>query len=199
MRRGTWSEDPRLQEIGALLFVVAFPLSCQIICDGPSYTGMRHFLFVVPPLAALAGIGMHTCLIVLKQKDARSDSLRSLEWRPFLSGMPQTLVRLHPYEYLFYNSLVGGLEGASRRYATDYWVNIMPAAVKDLETYLDQTGISCQSDSTPTLYRCGLWGAGFVRQRSRSALAIHSRLEPCRLLHCTHAHELRSGCFVGRS
>ena len=49
------------------------------------------------------------------------------------------LVRLHPYEYLFYNSLVGGLEGASRRYVTDYWVNIMPAAVKDLETYLDQT------------------------------------------------------------
>ena len=53
--------------------------------------------------------------------------------------MPLILVRLHPYEYLFYNSLVGGLEGASRRYVTDYWVNIMPAAVKDLETYLDQT------------------------------------------------------------
>ena len=48
------------------------------------------------------------------------------------------LVRLHPYEYLFYNSLVGGLEGASRRYVMDYWVNIMPAAVNDLETYLDQ-------------------------------------------------------------
>jgi len=49
------------------------------------------------------------------------------------------LVQLHPYEYLFYNSIVGGLPGASRRYETDYWVNIMPAAVKDLETYLDAT------------------------------------------------------------
>ena len=49
------------------------------------------------------------------------------------------LVQLHPYEYLFYNSLVGGLKGASGRYVTDYWVNIMPAAVKDLETYLDRT------------------------------------------------------------
>ena len=73
-----------------------------------------------------------------------------------------TLVRLHPYEYLFYNSLVGGLEGASRRYVTDYWVNIMPAAVKDLETYLDQTGHPCQPDSPATLHRCGLWGAGLV-------------------------------------
>ena len=52
--------------------------------------------------------------------------------------MPKALVQLHPYEYLFYNSLVGGLPGAARRYETDYWVNIMPAAVKDLETYLDE-------------------------------------------------------------
>ena len=54
-----------------------------------------------------------------------------------------TLVRLHPYQYLFYNPLVGGLEGASGRYVTDYWVNIMPEAVEDLEAYvakLDETG-----------------------------------------------------------
>jgi hypothetical protein len=50
-----------------------------------------------------------------------------------------TLYRLHPDEYLFYNPLVGGLAGASRRYATDYWVNIMPEAVGDLERYLDRT------------------------------------------------------------
>ena len=50
-----------------------------------------------------------------------------------------TLYRLHPDEYLFFNPLVGGLAGASRRYATDYWVNIMPEAVSDLEHFLDQT------------------------------------------------------------
>jgi hypothetical protein len=52
------------------------------------------------------------------------------------------LVRLHPYQYLFYNPLVGGLSGATGRYATDYWVNIMPEAVDDLEAYvlqLDET------------------------------------------------------------
>ena len=31
-----------------------------------------------------------------------------------------TLVRLHPQQYLFYNHLVGGLEGASQRSDTDY-------------------------------------------------------------------------------
>ena len=46
------------------------------------------------------------------------------------------LVRLHPYEYMFYNPLVGGLEGAARRYEMDYWVNMMPEAVRALQDYL---------------------------------------------------------------
>jgi hypothetical protein len=49
------------------------------------------------------------------------------------------LVRLHPYEYLYYNPLVGGLKGASGRYVTDYWVNIMPEAVAELEDFLKRT------------------------------------------------------------
>ncbi len=47
------------------------------------------------------------------------------------------LVELHPYEYLYYNPLIGGLQGASGRYATDYWVNIMPEAIARLKAYLD--------------------------------------------------------------
>ena len=50
-----------------------------------------------------------------------------------------TLVRLHPYEYLFYNAAVGGLEGASRRYDLDYWFNSMPEALSQLEAYLRRT------------------------------------------------------------
>ena len=69
---------------------------------------------------------------------ARSGLPRSPPCWPRFWFDATALVRLHPYEYLFYNSLVGGLPGASRRYETDYWVNIMPAAVKDLETYLDE-------------------------------------------------------------
>jgi hypothetical protein len=31
------------------------------------------------------------------------------------------LVRLHPYQYIYYNSLVGGVGGAFRDYEMDYW------------------------------------------------------------------------------
>jgi hypothetical protein len=50
-----------------------------------------------------------------------------------------TLFRLHPYEYLFYNAIVGGLEGASRRYVLDYWFDSMPEAIHELEAYLRHT------------------------------------------------------------
>ena len=100
---------------------------------------MRHFLFIVPPLAVLAGIGVHACLSVLETQGRSVGLAASLGVAAAFAWDATTLIKLHPYEYLFYNSLVGGLEGASRRYATDYWVNIMPVAVKDLEHYLDRS------------------------------------------------------------
>jgi hypothetical protein len=30
-------------------------------------------------------------------------------------------VRLHPYEYAYYNRFIGGIHGAFRRYELDYW------------------------------------------------------------------------------
>ncbi len=128
-----------LYEIGYLLFLIAFPLACQVIGHGPSFTGMRHFLFVVPPIAALGGIGAHLGVSAL-EAGGRAAGMTALAGVAAAFGWcAVALVQLHPYEYLFYNSLVGGLKGASGRYVTDYWVNIMPAAVKDLETYLDRT------------------------------------------------------------
>jgi hypothetical protein len=135
---GKASHGTRLLEVAVLAFVIVFPLLCQVIGHGPSFTGMRHFLFVVPPLAALSGIGVDAGLSYV-EGHGRAVGIAALA--AVLTAFAQdaaALVQLHPYEYLFYNSLVGGLPGAARRYETDYWVNIMPAAVKDLETYLDQ-------------------------------------------------------------
>ena len=157
--RGTGDlPDPaRPQEIGVLLFAITFPLSCQIIGHGPSFTGMRHFLFVVPPIAVLAGIGIHLWLSGLEARGRITGVAAVAAISAAFVWDAATLVRLHPYEYLFYNSLVGGLEGASRRYAMDYWVNIMPTAVKDLETYLDQADTNANPVRPPhyTVAVCG--------------------------------------------
>jgi hypothetical protein len=65
------------------------------------------------------------------------------------------LVRLHPYQYLYYNPLIGGLGGASRRFATDYWVSIMPEAVGDLEGYVARVDSPGTGSQRYTVAVCG--------------------------------------------
>jgi hypothetical protein len=132
------SDGTRRLEVAVLLFAIVFPLLCQVVGHGPSFTGMRHFLFVVPPLAALAGIGLEAGLTHVEGYGRAVAAAALAAMLAAFTFDGAALARLHPYEYLFYNSVVGGLPGAARRYDTDYWVNIMPAAVRHLETYLDQ-------------------------------------------------------------
>jgi len=127
------------RETALLAFATLFPLICHVALHGPAFTGMRHFLFIIPPTAVLGGLGLNAALSKL-QKTSRLAAAAALAVLLLGFGWDATcLYRLHPDEYLFFNPLVGGLAGASRRYDTDYWVNIMPEAVGDLEHYLDQT------------------------------------------------------------
>jgi hypothetical protein len=48
------------------------------------------------------------------------------------------LVRLHPYEYIYYNSLAGGVRGASQHYETDYWGMAGSEAAQWLSQYLTE-------------------------------------------------------------
>jgi hypothetical protein len=129
----------RPREVLLLAFMVGFPVACQVIARGPAFTGMRHFLFVVPPLAVLAGIGLELLLRRTEQHGRSLARLAHVVLAAVVLWQAGLLIRLHPQQYLFYNSLVGGLEGASRRYVTDYWVNLMPEAAQALAAYVDRT------------------------------------------------------------
>jgi hypothetical protein len=127
------------KETALVAFAAFFPLICDVVGGGPAFTGMRHFLFTVPPIAVLAGLGLDG---LLGRLQARRPLVAALAFALVLADLgwnASTLYRLHPDEYLYFNPLVGGLAGASRRYDTDYWVNIMPEAVTDLEHFLDRT------------------------------------------------------------
>jgi hypothetical protein len=143
-RERRWPLDTRQQEIVLLAFVVIFPLLCQVIPRGPAFSGMRHFTFLVPPLAALAGIGFDALLSMLEERRRGLAAVAMASLMVALVWNAAMLVQLHPHQYLFYNPLIGGLEGASRRFSGDYWVNIMPEAVDELEAFLDRTEPSDQ-------------------------------------------------------
>jgi hypothetical protein len=135
-RRGDGAAARRIREAGFIAFTALFPVLCQVIVHGPAFTGLRHFLFVVPPLAVLCGIGFDAALnwLEARRREFATAAFAAISvWFAWNAG---TLVRLHPYEYMFYNPIVGGLEGALRRYEADYWVNMMHEAVLGLEDYV---------------------------------------------------------------
>jgi hypothetical protein len=130
------------KDISLLSITGIFPLACEVIGHGPAFTGLRHFLFVIPPLAALAGIGLDNALTALAARGRLFVSGGVAFVTACCLGNAATLVRLHPDEYLFYNAAVGGLAGASRRYDLDYWFNSMPEAINKLEAYLRRSAPS---------------------------------------------------------
>jgi len=127
----------RWRDIAIILLAVIVPLASEVAFHGPAFTGMRHFLFVLPPIATLAGVGFSQLLDAVESQGRRlaSGAAVALISACFL-WEGALLVRLHPYENLSYNALVGGLEGAFRGYDMDYWFNSMPEAIHRLEAYL---------------------------------------------------------------
>jgi hypothetical protein len=108
---------------GGLLCVciAAFgPIGLAMIAHPTLYDAHRHFLFVLPPLATLAGLAISQLF------GARSVPLL---WRASVLGalvglvflVSSDMIALHPYEYVYFNRLSGGLRAAQSRFETDYW------------------------------------------------------------------------------
>jgi hypothetical protein len=127
---------PQRRDIILVALTVIFPLTCEVVFRGPAFTGLRHFLFVIPAIAALAGIGLDRMVTALTARGRLVAAGGLAAVTVGLVWNAVTLVRLHPYEYLFYNPVVGGLQGASRHYDLDYWFASMPEAINVLEAYL---------------------------------------------------------------
>jgi hypothetical protein len=145
----------RRGETWLLIVIAAFPVACEVIDRGPAFTGLRHFLFVVPVLAVLAGIGFDGLLTVLRVRIPWLATTAAAALSAALIWNASVLVRLHPDEYLFYNPLVGGLQGAADGYVTDYWVNIMPEAVGDLEAFVAKLDAGHPGGQRYTVAVCG--------------------------------------------
>jgi hypothetical protein len=93
------------------------PVAAAILLHSIVYNNFRQFLFVVPPLFVFAGLALQALWNRLKRRGILFVPLVILMLLPGLYWDWQ----LHPYQYIYYNSLVGGVAGASRVYDTDYW------------------------------------------------------------------------------
>ncbi len=123
----------------ALLLLSLFgPLSGVTVSGFPLYDGWRLFLFLVVPMAILASYGFD---FFWRSRYGlfRALALVLLVINVFLVVKQMGL--LHPYEYLYFNELVGDLPGANGKYETDYWGKSFKEAVVWLRNLDEDSGL----------------------------------------------------------
>jgi hypothetical protein len=138
-----------------LAFAILAPVIYAIATKAVLYDAIRHFTFLIPLLCAVSGTAIERLCRVLGG---------NLHWRQWavalllmLVLLPQALavVRLHPHQYVFYNSLVGGVKGAQGQYELDYWGNSYKEAVELLTAYLEDRA---DERNLGRVYRIAIWG-----------------------------------------
>jgi hypothetical protein len=116
---------PKLIQSLLILAWFVIPLGYAIVSRPPMYDGMRHFLFILPPIFIFAGFAFDYLFNIIKKKWINI-LLVIIILVPGIFG----IVQLHPYEYTYYNSFIGGTAGAFRHYETDYWLTCYKEAVE---------------------------------------------------------------------
>ena len=121
-------------EIFFLIVVWFFiPLFAVIFLSHTWYNNFRQVLFLLPPVFLSAGLAIDKIFDYIKSTLFRIIILVAL----IMPGV-YSLVKLHPYQYVYFNSFAGGVNGASRNYELDYWAISYRAAAN----YLNQVAPS---------------------------------------------------------
>lgn len=121
-----------------LTLAAVLPIMVAILKRPALYNGIRHFIFVIPPMTVLAGTAFAWGMNWLKE-NRRS-------WQPvalavFSFGLLLPLgemIRLHPYQYTHFNHIAGTVRGADFRYMLDYWGLAFKQASDGLREQLDE-------------------------------------------------------------
>ncbi|HEY3919270.1 MAG TPA: glycosyltransferase family 39 protein [Stellaceae bacterium] len=157
-RRARWPLE-QLLPVGLVVFAAVFPIAFAMATHATLFDGLRHFLFVEPPLACCAALTFDAIL------------RRARRWpRPVAAGASAALlgytachlavmVALHPDEYVYYNLFVGGVPGAAGRYKLDYWANSYHEAADDLVAWLKARDGARFADKVYRVADCGPGGS----------------------------------------
>lgn len=110
LRCGEW------QPLGLFAGWFLLPAIIIIGVGSPLYDNGRQLYFLLPPLFVLAAMAFDGVFALLPHPTVKAGGM-------LIAALPGLLlgIRLHPYEYIYYNALAGGTGGAFRTYEMDYW------------------------------------------------------------------------------
>ena len=151
-----------------ILVTIGVPVGYATLRHPALYDGIRHFTFTLPLLCIIAGLGVRCGLNRLQRLEGLS--LAARRWLALAGGGVavvvlglhiNTMVRLHPYEYIYINALHGGVKGAFGKYELDYWGSSFKEAAEKLQAHVAAEG----GVPAGKIYRvaiCGPWSAAMI-------------------------------------
>ncbi len=153
---GTISWGRRPVEERRLLWIIGLwllvPLLGFVVLRPTLYGTFRQLLFATPPFFVFAGLALDGLFSWLQRQ-----SLQALLVVVVLVPGVAGIVQLHPYEYVYYNAIVGGTGGAYQRYEMDYWCTSLREATNDVNQ------IARQNEVVSVLFRDTSQVAPFAR------------------------------------
>lgn len=150
-------------EIAAIVVAAVAPPLIAILKGSTIYSGYRHFMFCIPPLCILAALALSAAWQKVYARWLRLTLRAALVL--YTAVHVATMVRLHPYEYSYFNRLVGGLDGAGNDFETDYWAISYREAVARLTEHVAMLQQRGDPRTRFTVAVCGpsLSGAYFLK------------------------------------
>lgn len=109
--------------LGVLLVVAAalLPPTYAIVRGSTLYDGLRHFLFIIPPIAVVCGVTFAGWVDDLAQRGKSWALALGVVGALFVVDQTVALAALHPYQHVFFNRMSGGTKSAVKRYETEYY------------------------------------------------------------------------------
>ena len=111
----------RKTALAMLALAAMLPLTIAMVKRPALYNGIRHFTFVLPPMAVLAGVGLSW--IIDRVRHYGSAPLLAVNALFAMALMLPLIemIRLHPYQYTYFNHVAGTVRAADALYMLDYW------------------------------------------------------------------------------
>jgi len=140
------SSSTKLPILRLLVVWAALPIVRTSLPGMVNFDGIRHFEEFLPAVCLLAAYGGASIVEWASKRQPK----KSWVWTAGLVSLvvvniASIATRYSPYEYLYYNSLVGGLSGANREYAfaeaTDYWGASYRSGIKWLNDNAERNAV----------------------------------------------------------
>jgi hypothetical protein len=147
----------------AAVLAAALPVVVTVATRPAMYNGIRHFVFLMPPFAALGGVAGAWIARRLLLYGRAAIAAGAVVLMAGLASPVIDMVRLHPYEYTHFNHIAGGVAEARPRYMLDYWGLSMAQASRELRALLAERG------ETP---RDGIWKVAVCGPHPAVAVAL---------------------------